>query len=83
MDKRAYFPNQVIKDDQLPFWLEITSGLNVYARNERGELRRCESLVLKKKGWIVVNYDGYIVTIKAWNEKERRFIYDIREEESE
>ena len=68
MNKRTYFPNHTIRDERLPFDIEITNGLTAYVRDEKGQLRRAVTTILKKQGWIIVEFGGYKITIKAWKD---------------
>lgn len=82
MSGRYYYPNTELKDDLLPFTLEITSDpYTVYAKDKRGQVTRTDSLFMSHANQIEVNHEGFIIRIKGFDKKSHKPIYTIKKEQ--
>lgn len=88
MSKRYYFPNGIIKDDRLPFEIQITTGLKVYySFKGKTQLFKADSLYSKKTQTLNICIDDYNIIVtgrkKQTNEQKVNketggFIYTIK-----
>ena len=81
MSKRYYYPNITLKDDSLPFTLEITSDQHtVYVHDKRGQATRADSIFLEHLNQIEVNHEGFIIRIKGFDKESHKPVYTIKKE---
>lgn len=78
---RHGYRNIEIKDDRLPFVLEISRSLTVYYKSKKGngELRKALSRVDKKTNEISVSVEGFVINIKGRDPITREIVYEIKE----
>jgi len=92
MSKTRYYPNLTLSDPELPFTLEVSRSMTVYARRkyipgntfkpiDTNEMVKVDSIFMKRQNKIIVNHKGLKITISGYDKLEKRFIYKIEKEE--
>jgi len=61
---------------------DITLKGTVYFFGEHGELRRANSLVMRS-GRILINHEGWNITLTGFSKKKMEFTYEAKKEEPE
>jgi len=88
MAKIRYYPNLILNDPDLPFTLEVSRSMTVYARRKifhrqlgENQMIKVDSIYFKKQNKIVVSHKGLKITISGYDKAEKKFVYKIKNEE--
>jgi len=82
MAKTRYYPNLILNDPDLPFTLEVSRSMTVYAKQlGENQMIKVDSIYFKKQNKIVVSHKGLKITISGYDKLEKKFIYKIENEE--
>ena len=82
MSKIRYYPNLTLSDPDLPFTLEVSRSMTVYAQKiGENQMSKVDSIFMKRQNKNIVNHAGFKITITGYDTFEKKFIYEIEKEE--
>ena len=79
-----FHPNRSFHCEEACKTFSIGANLSVYWKGPHGEMRKADSLFMKKTRQLIISHDGWTITVKRWDEEKKTFEYEaIKEGEDE